>query len=1142
MKYFPLLIFFILISLKTSAQDTIVVQTLTYDSPTRSGLFQFPENPPNNYRKIIMEYSMRCLDGVVNPGDNSTGCHEWDYSCNTFITDSTTIDSSFAQHPNYIINNYSGNTFNYTSQPTFTHYQYTQQEVIYNGTNSENTYVSGSGSNDLNHPFPSSYPTAKNQYLWTASELSNIGLSAGEITSLRMDISTLGSNLDFLKIKMKSTSANSMNADNPELTGFTEVYFLNTTPSAGINNFNFHTPFIWDGSSSILVEFSYYNTNMGNDNLVKGNNTGFNAGLTSSNPDYYLYFNNIGHIDLPTDHFNSISNGVTISFWAFGNENIMPSNSTIFEGMDGEGRRQANVHLPWGNGRIYWDCGNDGSGYDRIEKDANLANYAGQWNHWAFTKDAGTGAMKIYLNGDLWHSGTGKTKPINITDFRVGASVTWINKYYGAVNEFRIWDKEIPQSNIQAWMYKDIAPSHPDYQNLVAYYKMDETSGQTTLDSSPNAATATIAGYPARRMIKGEDISRNLSATNIRPNITFVRGTYNQSIQENNVIVSEMNLPNAVTDFSVINNELSSGNTIYVWEAEAEYTYDENGNVISSSNIPIENTIVITDLDYYIKRPGKYEIMSFVTPYGFGLNLGPNGKKWEFDVTDFAPILTGSKYLNMELGGEYNEEIDIRFLFITGTPPRDVKSIQNIWPFARGYYNSIMDNSVFEPRSLQIPSDGNHFKIRNTITGHGQNGEFTSRNHYLNLDNGAHEFNFEVWKECAENPVYPQGGTWIFDRAGWCPGMPTDLREFDITPFVTPGGSVLIDYGVVPSGNTSETNYLVNNQLVTYGLPNFSLDAEIIAIKRPSARIEYARMNSACNNPIVIIKNVGSTPLNSVDITYSIEGGEALTHNWTGNLEFLESTEVTLPTPDYAFWQNLNGEKEFSVYISNPNGGTDENSDNDNAKSSFFVTDKYEGSIRFNYKTNNRAFQNAFRVKDHNGNIVLERTGMLNATTYNDDLSLVPGCYTVEFTDTGDDGLDFWYWAAIGQNVGTGNFRIMRNNMIVKTFNPDFGNDITYDFFVEETVSNQDLTNNQIISISPNPTSGNTQIELSGWQGEKINIELIDITGKRLFEKNHFVIDDKDRVQISLEDFPNGIYLIKIRHGDTIKTTRIIKQ
>ena len=41
---------------------------------------------------------------------------------------------------------------------------------------------------------------------------------------------------------------------------------------------------------------------------------------------------------------------------------------------------------------------------------ANRVDYAGAWHHWAFVKDAVTGDQQIYLNGVLWHSGTGLTR------------------------------------------------------------------------------------------------------------------------------------------------------------------------------------------------------------------------------------------------------------------------------------------------------------------------------------------------------------------------------------------------------------------------------------------------------------------------------------------------------------------------------------------------------------------------------------------------------------------------------------------------------------------------------------------------------------------------------------------------------------
>ena len=66
--------------------------------------------------------------------------------------------------------------------------------------------------------------------------------------------------------------------------------------------------------------------------------------------------------------------------------------------MNANNQREINIHLPWSNGRIYWDAGGVG-GYDRIDQAASANQYEGEWHHWAFTKDVVTETMAIYFNG-----------------------------------------------------------------------------------------------------------------------------------------------------------------------------------------------------------------------------------------------------------------------------------------------------------------------------------------------------------------------------------------------------------------------------------------------------------------------------------------------------------------------------------------------------------------------------------------------------------------------------------------------------------------------------------------------------------------------------------------------------------------------
>ncbi len=1124
------------------AQDTIVVQTITLNSDERAGVFEFPDDPEQSYEKILMRYQMRCHGAQV--GSGNVGCREWDYSCNTFITDSTRVDSNQLTHPSYLISNFSGNAFDYTTQPTYTYYQYEQREVTYTDTLSENVAIVGSGTEPLE--FAGTSLTTKAQLLFTADELTTAGLAAGPITGMKLDVASVGGPLAFLRIKMKATTQTELDEANPDLDGFEEVYFLNTTfENTGDHPFNFYNSFDWDGTSNVLVEMSFTNAESTMLSQLNSHQTTDTKAIISDQTDYNLQFNGSGNIPLNATGLASVQNEITVALWCYGATNILPVNSTIFEGQDAANQRQVNVHLPWGNGQVYWDCGNDGSGYDRINIAADPSAWKGQWNHWAFTKNTATGSMKMYLNGELFHSGTGKTKPIDIATFNFAGDLAGNNHYYGNIDELQIWDVELNQATIQEWMRKKIDANHPNYQHLLLYLPLNDGTGSALTDASENMLDASVTGMPGWQQTRGQRLFKGFKASSLRPNVRFLQGEYTAEESTITVRDSILNSPHQVIEFGVQGTDLVAVDTFFVYGAGATVVYDENGDAVDFVDNPAENTLIIDDLVYYQKFPAKYEILSLVTPYGNGLDLGPNGKTFTFDVTDYAPILRDSKRLSIEMGGQNQEELDIRFLFITGTPPREVLDVQNIWPFRRGGFAAIQDDAVFEPRMLELSEEGSAYKIRASITGHAQNGEFVQRTHYLNVGGGANEFEFPVWKECGNIPIYPQGGTWLFDRAGWCPGDPTEVHHFDITPLVSQGATVEVDYGVV-GGPLTEANYLVSNQLVTYGPANFNTDAAVIDVIRPSTKVEHERFNPACNSPVILIQNTGASTLTSLDISYRVVGGEPWSYTWIGSLEMMETEEVALPVNDISFWTSTADFTEFEVVISNPNGGTDEYVNNNSIRSPFNAFSIFEGTIQLKYKTNTRPQENRMYITDASGDIVLERMNMTANTTYVDQLDLPSGCYTMHFTDTGGDGLYYWYWEAIGQNVGSGYLRFERKindnvSIPIRTFESEFGSAVQYDFFLPEPVAVEDVvTIPTLISVSPNPNSGQFTVELIGFEQKDLQLELFNASGQKLLKQNHQHVGATFKTQFNLSDQPAGVYLLRIFDGVRAKYQKVV--
>jgi len=121
-----------------------MVNTINYNSTTRDTLITFPDGDHNQYKKIIMHYSMRCKDGLVSPpvaGQTNVGCGEWDYSCNTNLVDSTQIDSLKRIDPDHVISGFNESLYEYTTEPTYIIVQQTLKDVDYTSDVCDGMYL-----------------------------------------------------------------------------------------------------------------------------------------------------------------------------------------------------------------------------------------------------------------------------------------------------------------------------------------------------------------------------------------------------------------------------------------------------------------------------------------------------------------------------------------------------------------------------------------------------------------------------------------------------------------------------------------------------------------------------------------------------------------------------------------------------------------------------------------------------------------------------------------------------------------------------------------------------------------------------------------------------------------------------------------
>jgi gliding motility-associated-like protein len=135
---------------------------------------------------------------------------------------------------------------------------------------------SASGANSSTG-FPSAYgnyfKNVRHQMLYTAAELIAAGATPGKLSSVSFQVNSMlplnttntSSSTTYIgtlpnySIKMKCTSNSVLNSTF-DAAGLTQVFLGNVTPTVGVNTQVFSQPYIWDGTSNIIVDICYTRT------------------------------------------------------------------------------------------------------------------------------------------------------------------------------------------------------------------------------------------------------------------------------------------------------------------------------------------------------------------------------------------------------------------------------------------------------------------------------------------------------------------------------------------------------------------------------------------------------------------------------------------------------------------------------------------------------------------------------------------------------------------------------------------------------------------------------------------------------------------------------------------------------------------
>ena len=559
--------------------------------------------------------------------------------------------------------------------------------------------------------------------------------------------------------------------------------------------------------------------------------------------------------------------------------------------------------------------------------------------------------------------------------------------------------------------------------------------------------------------------------------------------------------------------------------------FDANGQVIDSvwwaADSVVQQSFTTTYQVFEVVE--EYELGRVITPFSGTFGTGWSWR-WTYDVTDYQHLLKDSVEIRAKYSGwQDGFTVSLDFYFIEGSPPLEALQIKKMFggSFAYGNPNQPINNRM-RPLMHKPLAQAARTDALLHITGHGFGGnencaEFCSKAYYLDVDQ-QQRASAQVWRDgCGWNPIFPQGGTWVYDRSNWCPGDKVDWYRHRLNSWLgTDSSEIRFRMQDFVNINNNNTSYITEGYVIDYAAPSYPVEASLESILAPSNTLPNSRYNPICGSPVIQVRNEGAQTLTELSFEYGVEGGPMYNHTWTGQLELLETETIELPP--IGSWFNGFGQKKFVARIMQANQQTDALSFN-NEKTSFFESvPQFPDSMVLFLKTNVRPNENSWELTDAQGQVVASASGFSPNAVLRDTLRLEPGCYRFRFLDSGGDGLSFW----ANPNAGSGLLRFERISTSgiqpLKIFQPDFGSGVDFSFTVgyEMQVDSEEKLH---WTCYPVPTSHGLSIDLSMLAPGLYDLSLIDLQGRVLKAGSL----NADLHHWDIRHLSAGVYLLQIQ-------------
>jgi len=279
--------------------------------------------------------------------------------------------------------------------------------------------------------------------------------------------------------------------------------------------------------------------------------------------------------------------------------------------------------------------------------------------------------------------------------------------------------------------------------------------------------------------------------------------------------------------------------------------------------------------------------------------------------------------------------------------------------------------------------------------------------------------------------------------------------------------------------------------------------------------------------PTVTIANGGATNLTSVEVNYQVNEEDMNTYNWTGDLAYGETEQVTLPTVSF----DILDENDLLIYTSNPNGNPDEDPLNDTTSTTFTSAVDVDPDIHLYLKLDDYPEETSWELINSAGEVLYSGGPYTEPQLFvQETLALTDDdCYTFYLYDTGGDGL-----------ASPGFYKLMDGNfgLIFENYNFN-GVDESYQFAID-LVSVEESEELTAFSVFPNPFEDYTHISFVLEEKTNVDIVVYNVMGELVSSFESKSYEPGRHVEtLNAESLNSGVYFVNVKIGDRNMTKKI---